>query len=115
MVAWPGSLPQQPLVDSVEVQPEDVRLLSEQEGPIETRARTTSAGDIAQMQFGFTDAQYAVFTSFWTTTLAHGALAFTITHPLTLATVSAVFLGPPDVDARVPDWTVVTVNLYLEP
>jgi hypothetical protein len=64
-------------------------------GPAKVRRRTTAAPYLMTMVQHYTTAHVATFSTFFNTTLASGALSFTITHPRTGGSVEARYTAPP--------------------
>ena len=59
------------------------------------------------MKFIFTDAELSTFSTFYTTTIQDGALAFDMRHPRTGATVSMRCTSEPEYEAIEPGiWRV---------
>lgn len=100
MASWPSTLPE-PVSDNYGVDPVDqVIRTSMESGPARTRRRTTNRNDHVTASWFMTDAQVAIFRTWFDNALeaAGGASWFTVT--LALATggkvsTTAKFIGPP--------------------
>lgn len=96
MVAWPGSLPQDVLVDGYDETFPNGKLRTQMDqGPAKQRRRYTAAVRPLRVMIEGTRAQMAILDDFYVTTLAMGALTFTKTMPRTLATVTFRFVSQP--------------------
>jgi hypothetical protein len=91
-VSWPASLPQCPILDAFEEQPQpsDVSF-SPEAGPSKIRRRATAKAWICALIFKMTNAQVNTFNLFYETTLEDGALPFTWEHPVTKVTYIWLF------------------------
>jgi hypothetical protein len=96
MPAWPGSLPQFPLVDGNNIALGDNRLVFKPDrGRTIMRRATTSRDDSASFTFSLSAAQVASFMSFYKTDCADGSLSFTYLDPTIGATKTFQFASPP--------------------
>lgn len=95
MAAWPNTLPQVPLAENYQEQPQNAVLRSSMDaGAPKQRARFTAAATHVQLAWRLTDSQLDDFQDFWDSDLAHGALVFQFPHPRTGTTVDARFMEP---------------------
>lgn len=113
MPDWPTTLPQYLLEDGFFESLQDQTLETQMDtGPAKIRRRSTTANRVIEAQIAMTEAQVAIFETFYLTTCAAGAIAFTWVHPRTRAAKSMRFRSPaPRYRKR---GEVVTVQLKLE-
>jgi len=84
MVAWPGTLPQTPLYVGYEENTPDLLVRTGMDtGPDKIRRRATAGVREITWPTILTIAQVATLETFYITTLASGALTFTLNHPRT--------------------------------
>lgn len=81
-VNWPATLPQQPASYSEEPQSITIRTQPDS-GPSKSRKRFTKPKRTAQMSFLLTLEQWAIFDTFYYTTLDGGAFPMNFVHPWT--------------------------------
>lgn len=107
MATWPGTLPtfQHFLVDGfLETAPYNVIRTEMEIGPAKIRRRGTAAPEVFSGAMHLTTAQVATFRTFYDSTVNYGADAFDTVHPRTGSSVSARFIGPPQVVQVGGDW-----------
>jgi hypothetical protein len=98
-------------VDGYEEQLADTSLRTQMDaGPAKVRRRFTAGVTTFQVSLPMTTAQVATFETFFSTTIAGGALAFDWVHPRTRAAVSMRIVTPPPPkirpEAGAKTWTV---------
>lgn len=94
--AWPGTIPQVPLLSSFDERPRSIRINSSMDvGPPKSRRRYTKELRDQTWQFVMTETQRTAFDSFFYTTLSGGSLAFDHTDPVTDTTKTFRFTGEP--------------------
>jgi len=87
---WPHSLGDQ--LFGIDVTPEDGLVRTQKDiGPAKVRRRSTRTVHRVSMPVEFTGAQYAIFKTFYETTLQGGALAFDWEDPFTDQTTTYRF------------------------
>lgn len=95
-IAWPGTVPDKPLVDSFTEQPErDIVRSSVSAGPAKARRRTTAGVRRWSMQIRMTETELGNLDTFYVDTTAQGALRFDFTHPREGTLVEARFVRRP--------------------
>lgn len=108
--AWPASLPQRADRHPYQETPQPaVTMFKPEVGSPIIRRRSTVHLSAATFAFVMTSAQVATFEAFVKSTLASGALPFTIRHPRTDAVVTATFIDetPYGIAYFAPEaWTV---------
>lgn len=83
-VPWPAELPQRPLVsDYSEEEPDNTIYQDMDSGPPKVRPRTSAKGEEMEWAFVFSDAQKAIFRTFYRDILGYGSLVFELIHPNT--------------------------------
>ena len=98
MVAWPASLPAEPLVASVAESADDNLILTGMDaGPTKRRRRFTARADRLQVTYRMTTTQLASFRSFFGTTINDGLISYDITHPISGDTASVAIMAPPEI------------------
>jgi hypothetical protein len=113
-ITWPAGVPADPLAQSVQEAAPELMLRSAMDaGPAKQRRRFTANVRPLRFTVPMTRAQAATFDAWFLATLQGGALAFDLTHPRTLATVSARFTEPPAY-AFEPGGTTLQVSCSLE-
>lgn len=114
--AWPATLPQDVLIEGYAEAFPETRLRTPMDaGPAKMRRRFTAAVRPLKVSVPLTRDQVAALDTFFTTTLEGGALAFTWTHPRTLAAVTLRFVSAPQ---PVPDsgaWWRCALDLEVMP
>lgn len=94
--AWPGGLPQSPLLQGYSESPPDVALRTPMDGGVaKLRRRFTAATRPLQWAMICTKAQVATLDTFYSTTLVGGTLPFTFDHPRTTDNEEFRFIAPP--------------------
>ena len=113
MVAWPGSLPAKPLIDSLGVQTDDNVLRFKPDVGVEIRrARYTAVSEHFSFTLYLKKTELATLKTFYKTTLGNGVTSFDFTDPLTGATGTFSFAGPYGVQSMSsPDLFAVTLTL----
>jgi len=103
MAAWPGSLPQAPLLDEFEYVPFDPCVVTEMDtGPPQRRRRFSTAFGRYSIVFVLTGRQVAAFVTFYFTTLAGAPGTITgFPDPRDGATATFQF-APGSVPSRAP-------------
>lgn len=91
--AWPGTIPQKPLVGFTEQRQRNVVAFVPDVGTPKISRRSTSVTVNCQAAFFMTDAELANFNTFYETTLADGTLPFTWNHPRTGVSYTWFFAG----------------------
>lgn len=92
MPAWPGTLPDEPLLAGYGERPPATGLRTAMDaGPAKQRNRFTAGVRRFRFTLDVTKAQVAIFDTFFNVTLEGGTLAFDWTDPRTLASVSFRF------------------------
>lgn len=81
-INWPSTLPQQPTSYTEDAAPITIRSQPDS-GPSKSRKRFTKAKRRGQMSFLLTLQQWAIFDTFYFTTLDGGAIAMNFVHPWT--------------------------------
>lgn len=82
MPAWPGSLPQVPLLGTYSEAPKTNLVVSSMDyGPSKRRRRTTASIKEAKFMMRMTSSQFDTFETFFEDTLGDGAESFDWTHP----------------------------------
>ena len=108
MAVWPGTLPQKPLQDGYQEAMRDTVIRTPMDiGPAKQRRRSTSGPRKFMMPLELTGAELAIFDTFYSDTLADGALSFDWVHPRTGAAVSFRCIG-----GQPPQWRAVGGDLY---
>lgn len=120
MVAWPASLPQEPLYEgNQETLANNVQVTQMDVGPPKRRLRTTSGNTGHQYNFMMSVAQLATFRAFWEDDVKFGSIPFTLDHPSTgvsaLEFTFAVEDGTPVIERRGPNSWFVSLNLKHNP
>lgn len=117
MSAWPASLPQFFLEAGYREPLEDQLIESDMDaGPAKVRRRFTTATRIISGSIAMTQAQAAVFETFFATTCAGGSLPFTWVHPRTRAPATFRFRKPlPTVQQVSGDMVVYALRLEMMP
>lgn len=96
MASWPAGLPQVFTREGLGVDwGNNVARFDPEIGPPMTRRRGSSAPQIVTGSMVLTEAQYATFTTFYETTLKHGADTFTWAHPVDASSATMLFDGQP--------------------
>lgn len=115
MTTWPLTLPQSFLVDSLQEEPGDNVVTSQNEaGPKKTRQRYTAVEDPISGSMLLTIAQYAIFKTFFQETISHGAVAFNMPDPHG-GTMSVKFAGKKySAKFSYPHW-VLNLELMRQP
>ena len=110
MVAWPASLPDEPLLAGYRETAPATGLRTQMDaGPAKQRNRFTAGVRSFKFTMDVTRAQVETFDSFFKDTLKGGTLAFDWTHPRTLAAVSFRFdaTKPPSYEGvSQQDWRI---------
>ena len=114
-VAWPAALPDSPLLGHAEDFPDLVQRTEMDAGPAKLRRRFTDTARLVQFPVLLTDAQAAALESFYVTTLAGGALRFSLRHPRTNAVREFRFTAPPSVTLITPGRWRAALALELMP
>ena len=110
---WPASLPQAPLLGTLQTTPEDFRSLFQPDvGPPIIRRNAFVAGESLSFSISATDAQYTTLIDFWEDTLNHGSEEFTWTHPITDVTETFQFTKRPRITSRAGNAHRAQINLY---
>jgi len=93
MAAWPGSLPQAPLLDEYSFEPADQCVTTDMDtGPPQRRRRFSVGFGRHSIAFLLTGTQRAAFDTFYGTTLGGGATVITgFPHPTTGAAATFQF------------------------
>jgi hypothetical protein len=92
MTAWPASLPQCPILDAFDEQPQQSTVLfSPETGPAKIRRRATEKAWICALIFKMNNTQVDTFNVFYETILEDGALPFTWQHPVTKVAYTWLF------------------------
>lgn len=95
-IQWPNTLPAAPLVEGFHETPGQTAVRTQMEqGPAKVRRRTTAGVDSMSLLLLLSKAQVATLESFFSDTLAGGALGFAYTHPRTGLSVTCRFTAPP--------------------
>ena len=119
--AWPASLPPYPVLKSVQLgSPIKAITRSEMDtGPAKTRKRVTAAVRPLSMTFApLSEDQVDTFIAWHEDTVAMGALAFTITHPINDSTITVRFAsvdGQFSIQERGVDHYSISVKLEIMP
>jgi len=116
MTAWPGSLPQTPLVQGYVQSYKDTAIRSTMDqGPDKLRRRVTKPLRLVQMQFMMTLAQVQTLRTFYNTTI-QGIGLVDMTDSLTGVTTNYRFVGPPSFNfVEANNWAVgITFEVYSE-
>lgn len=116
MPAWPVGLPQTPEYQAWSEKPQrNVATFQPEVGPPKQRRRSTANGAIAQAVFLMTDAQIAIFDTFYEDTLADGTIPFTWDHPVTGIEYTWSFEDVPEKNAIQFNWNRVMATLRRHP
>lgn len=117
-VAWPGTLPQNPLLEGFAYRRENNRdSFRPRVGPSLVGPIASDAGVFCVFAFHMTKAQVAIFDAFYTTTLLFGSVNISMTDPIT-ETTEEFQLSPdwtPDYVPITPDLFRVALELYRLP
>lgn len=113
MVAWPGSLPATPLIDSLSIETDDnVLRFKPDVGAEIRRARYTAVSERFSFSLILTKTELATLKNFYKTTLGNGVTSFDFTDPITGATATFSFSAPYGVQSMAsPDLFSVTITL----
>lgn len=96
MPAWPGSLPQKPLLEGLQEQAPTLTVRTQMDaGPPKIRKRFTAGIRLFSLLLSLTKAQVETLDVFFVTTSNGGATPFDWTHPRTAASVTFRFVSPP--------------------
>ena len=95
MASWPATLPQKQFIGLSDQALDAVARTSMDSGPPSRRNRFTAVPRQVKVRIVLTGAQRQTFDSFFASTLSNGALSFDWEDPVTDASVSFVFRGPP--------------------
>lgn len=110
MPAWPGTLPDEPLLAGYGERPPATGLRTAMDaGPAKQRNRFTAGVRKFRFTLDLTRDQVAAFDTFFNVTLEGGTMAFTWIHPRTLAAVSFRFdaTKPPEyIPVSQQDWRI---------
>jgi hypothetical protein len=108
MATWPGTLPQDFLVDGYQESPPDNLIRQTMEvGPPKVRRRQTSAPRIVQAAQILNATELGYLETFVVTTTSYGADQFDMPHPRSGSTVYARFFKMPTYTALSPGiWRV---------
>ena len=83
MVAWPGSLPQSPLLEGFSEQGEEQSLRTTMDvGPDKLRKRASAVPTVVKFNMIMDETQRGTLENFYDSTLNGGSLDFTFTDPL---------------------------------
>jgi hypothetical protein len=95
MPAWPNTVPYSPVMASYQEQKQSQVLRSDMDtGAAKTRRRFTAAVVTVQVEWLWTETQFATFEAFFETDLEGGALPFDGVHPRTGAAAKIRFVDP---------------------
>lgn len=95
MVAWPGTLPQSPLVAGYSEEMPELTVRSQPDmGPAKVRRRFTAGVVKVMWSMQMTTAQLATLETFYVTTTEGGAIRFTHTNAITGAAKDYRFAKP---------------------
>jgi hypothetical protein len=112
MPTWPATLPAAPATSGWQETPEDnVARFQPDVGPPKLRRRYTGSGSKVSARFLMTTDQCADLDDFFRGDLADGSLPFTWAHPVTGASLTWVFEGPPSYEAS--DYGLFNVSVQL--
>ena len=90
--AWPATLPQCPILNGFQEQPQpNVVQFKPDVGTPKQRRRSTAKGWLTSMTFRMTNAQVLTFYTFYETTLKDGSLPFTLPHPISKVSYEWMF------------------------
>ena len=110
MATWPGTLPDDFLVDAFsETLPDNTIRSKVEYGPAKLRRRATAAVRPIEGQLYMTTAQVATHDTFFVTTLKYGSLAFDWTHPRTGSSKSFRYVGVPNYSPSGINWIAALV------
>lgn len=117
-IAWPGGINQNAQQDGYTETPDlNNATFAPEVGIPKTRQRMSSSTDTISVVLLMTGVEYALFWTFYKTTLLDGTQPFTFTHPRTKSTVTFKFSGsnPVKMQAGGPDTYIVTMNIQTTP
>lgn len=117
MAAWPGTLPQIPLVDGYsDSKANNVIATSMDSGPQKRRLRYTTAPRSINFRMYFDSAMVTAFDTFFTTTTHFGVDSFTFPLPPSGGSVSVHFTpnAPPSYSPRGVG-VVCTISIEVDP
>jgi len=117
MATWPTGL-SCPILDSLSEQRQrNVASFQPEVGPPKMRRRSTAAGVLTTIAFRWTDAQVAIFDTFYITTIADGSMPFTMNHPRTTTSYSWMFVPDeaPVIQRFAPGLCRVSIKLIRLP
>lgn len=117
MATWPVTLPTKPLLSgNARTLPNVVIRTPNATGPVKVRRRTT-AGEMPETYQYLLDsaAKRETFETFFNSTLAGGALTWTMTHPDLGTTRTFRFTAPPTIVAVAKNKYLVTVAWEVLP
>ncbi len=96
MDTFPATLPQR-LSSDTTVKDDESRAITDMDsGPASVRNRFTAITQTVKGSMLLTGSQLSTFYTFFRTTLKHGALSFTWSHPFTEETVTIRFKNKPE-------------------
>ncbi|MFQ5954024.1 MAG: hypothetical protein ACE5JZ_03060 [Kiloniellales bacterium] len=114
MVAWPATLPAEPLAVAVSEGFDDSLILTEMDaGPTKRRRRYTARADRLEVTYRMTPTELTNFRTFYGTTTNDGLTTYTMTHPITGNTVTVGIMAPPAI-RMVGGGQAYDVSLKLE-
>jgi hypothetical protein len=115
--AWPGTIPQKPLVGFAEQRQRNVASFNPDVGEPKVRRRSTAVTINCNAQFIMTDLQLVDFITFFETTLSDGTLPFTWAHPRTGVTYTWMFgvEDSPTIEATTYNINTVSCRLIRLP
>jgi hypothetical protein len=116
--SWPATLPQCPLLNGFDEQPQpNVTAFKPEVGPIKARRRSTAKAWVTSMTFHFTNTQLDAFNTFFEATLEDGSLPFTMQHPRTTVIYNWIFdpANQPRIVRSAPRGSIVSFTLLRLP
>jgi len=109
MVAWPASLPQNPLQQGFSEEMPKLSITTQMDaGPDKVRRRFTAGVTKYNLQFDLTTAQRATFITFYETTTLGGSVRFDFPDPVTGVTAEFRF----DLSKGIPQISALSGNIY---
>jgi hypothetical protein len=115
MPAWPGSLPQAPLLGATEKFPDNLIRTKMDTGPDKVRRRFTAGVTEVAFPLLLTAEQADDLDTFFRATLKDGSLRFDFRHPRTGAQVEMRFLAPPELRLLTPSKYRATLRMEILP
>ena len=100
MVAWPNTLPLEPLLKDYQEKKQNHLIRTEMDsGHFKLRAKTTKGIDEISVGYYMTAAQVEILEQFYQVTLGNGVLPFNYTHPRKGEVAQVRFKNEPQITA----------------